>query len=173
MIGTTMIRSAKTSAVWAALSLALVAGVSTSTLDADQTIENGFASVISGTTDVARPAAGIVAGSEDYWLRQPVGANGVPATEVERVVWKGPVAAGGKLVIGSGSSAKQLEVISVEQAAGPATTRIDMGTGRNGPLRVQARDGLDRSAPAQWLELTPQDADHEKTPAATLLGHSL
>ncbi len=172
MTGMTMIRSAKTGAVWAALSLALMAGVSASALDADQSIENGFASVISGsTTDVSRPAATIVAGSEDYWLRQPVGLNGVPAEQIERVVWQGPVAAGGKLVIGSGSSAKQLEVISVEHAAEPSATRIDMSTGRSGSLRVQARDGQDRSAPAQWLELTPPEATQSGTTA--LAGHTL
>jgi hypothetical protein len=163
MTGMTMNRTAKTRTVWAALTVALLAGASAGSLDADRAIENGFASVIAGETGIARQAANIVAGSEDYWLRQPAGPNGQPATELERVVWHGPVAAGGKLEIGTGASRKQLDVISVEQVERPASTRIDMGTEQSVPLRVQARDGHDVSAPALWLELTAPAAINAKS----------
>ncbi len=149
-------------AAWSALALGctLLAGASASRVDADRAIETGFVSVLldQGSQIIQTPAA--VAGSEDYWLRQPLNAEGSPGAELERVVWQGPIAAGGTLVIGSGSSRKELEVISVEHVDAPPVTRIEMGTAAGAGLRVQAKDGQDVSAPALWLELTAPVAEH-------------
>jgi len=159
-MGETLIRRAtgranKTSAVWVLLVIAGLSGTSALRLDPEQAIENGFANVIrdSGTT----PGAAIaVAGSEEYWLKQSIASKPAGTADLERVVWNGPVAAGGKLIIGQGSSSKELEVLAVEQGAPGSVTRIDMGNQTtSGSIRVQARDDHDLSAPAMWLELTP------------------
>ena len=176
-----MIRAANNKSALAALALLLLAGASASTVNADLAIERGFATVIAqgedlptplGATAPANTVANIVSGSEDYWLRAPADANGAVSASVERGVWHGPVAAGGTLVIGSGSSRKELEVISIEPAAEQPATRIDMSMGTPAPLRVQARDGQNISAPALWLELTHLVSN---TTAATPLpvGHAL
>lgn len=176
-----MIRVAKTKSALAALSLLLIAGASASAVNADLAIEHGFATVIAQGAVLPAPpttmapvntVADIVAGSEDYWLRATTDANGKGPASVERVVWHGPVAAGGTLVIGSGATRKELEVISIEPAAVQSATRIDMTMGSPSPLRVQARDGQNNTAPDLWLELT-----HPVSDAATVVplpaGHAL
>ena len=181
-----MIRVAKNKSALAALSLLLLAGATASVFNADLAIERGFATVIAQGANLSAPAANptanmtptdtaanIVSGSEDYWLRAPADANGTGPTNVERVVWHGPVAAGGTLVIGSGSSRKELEVISIEPAAEQPATRIDMSMGTPAPLRVQARDGQNILAPALWLELTHLIANDMAPPIPLLAGHSL
>ena len=177
-----MIRVAKNKSALAALALLLLAGASASTVNADLAIERGFATVIAQGADLpASPAntppvntaANIVAGSEDYWLRAPAGAAGDVSASVERVVWHGPVAAGGTLVIGSGSSRKEFEVISIEPAAEQPATRIDMSMGTPAPLRVQARDGQNISAPALWLELTHLVSNNTAAALPLPTGHAL
>ena len=121
--------------------MATVAGASSRTFDGDRAIERSFAALFPTVTVPVR-GSGLVAGSEDFWLRQSV-SSGTPG--LEHVVWRGPVAAGGTLVIGSGSARKELEVISVDDSA---ATKIDMGITASLPLRVQARDGQDVTAPA-------------------------
>lgn len=154
----------------------LASGAAAGSLSADRAIERGFASLIVDGSAAAprvtdRASENLVAGSEDYWLRQPVRSNSA-GRALERVIWRGPVAAGGTLVIGSGASRKELEVIAIEEAAAPTNTRIDMGMTANPPLRVQARDGHNMSAPAMWLELThnvalPSDASSGTSDAVT------
>lgn len=160
--------------IWAFTVLAFGMGTSSLTFDADRTIENGFVTALTIQQTSTSQAANIVAGSEDYWLRQPADANGADAKDVERVLWRGPVAAGGTLVIGDGETRTELDVISVERSAEPGSTRIDMGNTGHGALRVQARDGHNASRPDMWLELTPpDDAKAAVSADATASGHSL
>lgn len=166
--------------VWAVILLALATGASASRLDADQAIAHGFATALTlnasletanldrsnvETANEGHAAAPVVAGSEDYWLRQPLGAGSNGTASLERVVWQGPVAAGGTLVIGTGASRKKLDVIAIEPAAEPSVTRIDMGVAAAAPLRVRTRDGQNIAAPDLWLELTHPTADHAVPPA--------
>lgn len=164
--------------IWALAVVTLGMGTSSLTFDADRTIENGFAAALTTRENAASSSSNIVAGSEDYWLRQPVGAVGADDQDVERVLWRGPVAAGGTLVIGDGDTRKEFDVISVEPSSEPAaelgSTRIDMGNATSGALRVQARDGQNASGPAMWLELTPPAAKTSgSTTIAATSGHSL
>lgn len=189
-----MIRVAKNKSAFAMLALVLLAGASASTVNADVAIERGFTTVIaqgeggaqgevraqdadlpatSATVAPANTVVNIVSGSEDYWLRAPANANGSVPASIERVVWYGPVAAGGTLVIGSGSTRKELEVISIEPAAHQSATRIDMTMGSPAPLRVQARDGQNITAPALWLELTHQDSNTAAAAVTLPVGHAL
>lgn len=140
----------------ATVGLLLASGACVGTIDTDGAIERGFASVIAQRVDTPRMSQTLIAGTEDYWLRQSTGASTslTGGTELEHVVWQGPVAAGGKLVIGSGSTRKELAVISIEEKAAEQSTRIDMSMPSAEPLRVEARDGQDVTAPSQWFELT-------------------
>ena len=162
----------KSRSLWAFVLLALGTGASTTAFNADTAIENGFAVVLASQDSTAGIAATIVAGSEDYWLKQPTGVNGGSPDDVERVLWRGPVAAGGTLVIGDGDTRKELNVISVEPALEPSSTRIDMGNSAAASLRVQARNSLNASEPDMWLELTPSTVQ-AAAPAVTLSGHAL
>ena len=135
-------------------------GMTANSLNTDKSIELGFARALSGSGGL-NTADAAVSGSEDFWLRQPSGKGHVAAADVERVVWRGPVAAGGTFVVGSGSDRKEFEVISIEQHE-PSATRIDMTASASNPMRVQARDGAKSGAPAIWFELLT----HAETPVA-------
>lgn len=168
-----MIRTVKSKSAMAMLSLVLAAGLSSSYLNADLAIQSGFDSLIAEREGLPHTKASLVAGSEDYWLRQPAGQDGTGTGQLERVVWNGPVAAGGTLVIGSGSSRKEFEVLSVEPSAESTATRIDMSNSAPAPMRVKARDGHDVTAPDLWLELTPPSASTASSAAASAVGHTL
>lgn len=164
----TQTAKALTPSRWAAFAvpvLVALTGLSATSLNTDKTIELGFASALADRhgSAITADVTGAVAGSEDFWLRQPSG-NGdgdVAATDVERVVWRGPVAAGGTFVIGSGTDRKEFEVLAIEPHE-VSPTRIDMTATACNSLRVQARDGAKLGAPAIWFEMLT----HSETPVA-------
>ena len=147
-------RSLWARALWSAMALALISSTHAGTFNTDPAIATGFASLLSNQSGNTKAAPSFLSGSEDFWLRQSAGSNQHQPALLEHVVWRGPVAAGGTLVIGSGSARKELEVIAIEHAAEATMTRIDMSMAPSASLRVQARDGQNIAAPAVWLELT-------------------
>lgn len=152
----------------AALSLTILSGLAIGLTDPAPFIEKGFNRALAAQSIEPRVAAEVpAAGSEDYWLRQSYANSELEKAggKLEPVVWTPPVSKGEHIIIGSGSGAHVLEVVSVEVVE-PQTTRLETGSGSQ-KLAVICRDTSSPNGRLYRLELKT-----EQDPAAAP-GHTL
>ena len=137
------------------LSLLIVAaaGVLTMTFNSDRLIETSFNAVLEPASPSSKTVA-MIAGSEDFWLKQAAQAKPGTGITLDHVVWSKPLGVGDLFVMGTGADRKELKVVAVEERS-PAVTRIDHSTITAKQLWIQARDEAGGTLHTVRLDVEP------------------
>lgn len=131
----------------AALGLAVVAAAAIGgvhLLDTDAIIERSFEVALQGMHGASQPAAGpaipTVAGTEDFWLRQPaIGLDRASSTPNPGVPGKSATAVGDRITITSGGVERAYEVVAINPLSSDVT-RIDTGANSDRLYVVTCRE---------------------------------
>jgi hypothetical protein len=159
-------RFGRTATTAVALLLTAMTGMSVGLSDPAPLIERGFNTALATSESADAPAAAPVAGSEEFWLGQRYETADLAGGRIEPVAWTAPVATGETIVIGSGKTKRELEVVGVSEVE-PEATRLDVSAGDSRRFVVTCRDRTAADDKLIRLEIVTEASQAARKPASS------